>query len=76
MDISRSHDGEVFQGAGGGFSGRGGDPGGAALGDNDAARARGVRGPDDGAQVMGVLNAVENNQQTACQHGIPFSVSD
>ena len=48
---------------GGGLGHHVGDARRAPLGNDDAARAGGMRGADDGPQVVRVLDAIEHHQQ-------------
>jgi DNA-binding transcriptional MerR regulator len=56
---------EVGECSGGGAGYYVGEAGGAAVWDDHAGGAGGVRGADDGAQIVGIFNAVEHDMQTA-----------
>ena len=55
--------GIYFDRTGRGFGHGGGEPDAAALGDNDAVRAGGLCGSDDGAQIMRVLDVVADDDK-------------
>jgi hypothetical protein len=69
-DVGDSHDGNMRQGAGGGAGHCSGEAGGAALGDYDGGGARGMRGADDRAEVVGIFDAVEHYVQAASGGGV------
>ena len=56
-------DGQIGDGAGGGFTHHGGQTGGAALGDDDAVGARALGGADDRAQIVGIGQLVAHHDE-------------
>ena len=62
-------DGEMRESSGGGASDRVGESGGAAFGDDDAVCSGGERGANDGAEVVGVFDAVEKDDETTLAIG-------
>jgi len=62
-EIGDAGDADVFGGASGGLGYRGGDGGGAALGEDDAVYADAVGCAEEGSEVMRVLDAVEGEEE-------------
>src|ERR1700752_1223916 len=54
---------EMLAGSGRGFGDGSGDGGGAAFGDDEAVGSGGVGGAQDGSEIVGILDAVEHNDQ-------------
>src|ERR1019366_122105 len=69
-DVGDARDGQVFGGSGGGLYRGAGEPGGAALGDNDAIGAGAVGGANESAEIVRVLHAVEDHQKAVL--GVPL----
>jgi hypothetical protein len=61
--VGNAGDANVLGGSGGGFGYGCGDWGGAALGEDDAIDTGAVGGSEQGSEVMGVLNAVEGEEE-------------
>jgi hypothetical protein len=62
-DIDDLGDADVLAGAGGGFSGDGGERGGAAFGEDDAVDAGAVGRAEKGAEVVGIFYAVQGEEE-------------
>jgi len=62
-EVGDAGDADVFGGAGGGLGYRGGDGGGAALGEDDAVYADAIGCAEEGSEVMRVLDAVEGEEE-------------
>ena len=56
-------DADVLGGTGGGLRGDGAEGGGPALGEDDAVDAGAIGGAEEGAEVMGVLDAIESKEK-------------
>ena len=56
-------DADVLGGTGGGLGRDGREGGGAALGEDDAVDARAVGGAEEGAEIVGVFDAVEREEK-------------
>lgn len=64
IDVLDDNYGQVLGRPGGGFRGGLGQAGGPSAGDHDGIGAGGMRRSNDGAQIPGVLHAIEHDQQT------------
>ena len=62
-DVDDLGDPDMGKGAGGCLGGRTSERRRAAALDDDSVDAGGIRGPQDGAKVLGIFNAVENDDQ-------------
>ena len=62
-EVGDAGDADVLGGAGGGLGDGGGDGRGAALGQDDAVDARAVGGAEERAEVVGVFDAVEGEEE-------------
>lgn len=62
--VFHASDGEVCESAGGGARDGVGEGGGAALGNDDAGGSGGERGANDGAEVVRVFDAIEENEES------------
>jgi hypothetical protein len=62
-DVDDLGDADVLGGTGGGFGDDGGERGGAALGEEDAVDAGAVGGAKEGAEVVGVFDAIEGEEE-------------
>jgi len=62
-DIADTNYGEMLERTGRGFGDRFGEPRGPALGNQDSRCACCVRGTDDGAQVVRIFHAVEDDEE-------------
>lgn len=65
IDVADAHNGEVGERSGGGADNDFGETGGAALRNHDGRGAGGVCGADDRAEIVRILDTVENHVQTA-----------
>lgn len=61
--VDNAGDAYVLGGSGGGFDGDGAERGGAAFGDDDAVDSGGVGRAEERAEVLGVFDAVEGEEQ-------------
>ena len=66
-EVGDAGDAYVLGGAGGGFGDGGGDGRGAALGEEDAVNSGAVGGAQERAEVVGVLDAVEREEEAVAQ---------
>lgn len=69
-EVDDAGDAEVFGGSGGGFDGDGAEGRGAALGEDDAVDAGSVRGAEERAEVLGIFDAVEGEEETGGGRGV------
>jgi len=69
--VGDAGDADVLGGPGGGFGDDGGDGGRAAFGKEDAVYAGAVGGSEERAEVVGVFDAVEGEEETVLRGGIP-----
>ncbi len=60
VDVGDARDGQVFQGTGGGFCDRFCEADRSPFGDDDSVGSGGMRGTDDGAQIVWIFDAIEN----------------
>ena len=67
---------QVIDGAGRSLDGGGGQPGAAALLENDAIRPHGVGGANYSPEVVGILNAVEKTSRESFGSRRPMSSSN
>lgn len=75
-DVADPHHGEMLERTGGSLGDGLGNSGRAALGRQYRGCPRGVRGPNDRAQVVGIFHAIENNQQLgAARHFVKRRVA-
>ncbi len=63
-EIDDTGDAEVLGGPGAGFDGHGTEGGGAALGEDDAIDAGAVGHAEERAEVLGIFDAIEGEEQT------------
>src|SRR5580693_5025869 len=68
-DVHDAHDRQIGQRTGGSACHGLGKPDGAALRNNDGGRAGSVGGANDGAQIMRVLDAVDDDMQATGRGG-------
>lgn len=61
-DVADADDGQMFDGAGGSLGDGFGEAGGAAFGDENGIGAGGVGGADDGAEVVRIFDAIEQDE--------------
>ena len=61
-DVADFDDGQVLDGAGGGFDDGFGDACGAAVGDEESIDAGGVSGANDGSEVVRIFDTVEEDE--------------
>jgi len=62
-DVADADDGHMGECAGGGLGGDFGDRGGAAVWEEDGVGTGGMGGADDGAEIMGIFNAVKQDEK-------------
>ena len=62
-EVGDAGDADVLGCAGGGFGYGGGDGGGASLREDDAVYSGAVGGADEGAEVVGIFDAVEGKEE-------------
>ena len=62
-EVGDAGDADVLGGSGGGLGDGAGDGGGAALGEDDAVDTGSVGGAEEGAEVVGVFDAVEGEEE-------------
>ncbi len=65
-EVGDAGDADVLGGSGGGLGDGGGDGGGAAFGQDDAVDAGAVGGAEQRAEVVGVFDAVEGEEEAVC----------